>query len=392
MLDTTTLFITGIVTRTAFMAVLLATALTRPGAHYLWHWMGALLTSTLGLWLIVQRDSGPYNGLYDTLDYALILLCFAFTWSGLRIFYGRAIKVWPMALLTILPPMTYAVLILAGMAPRYALPVVFAAGTLFSLLNLVEVATTPWRRLRAQYVIGLAYVIYAVAFSIPAILIPAGIISTDIPAISRLPLLADLAACIMLYFGYVALTGERASFELRHLSETDTLTDLANRRGAQPALQRLLDKRKQAAGASVVMADLDHFKQINDGFGHATGDSVLKVFAKRLTSLVRDTDIAARWGGEEFLIVLPATDIEAALQLAERLRRHIDDTSFMCDGQRIDITVSLGVAQCVPGDRDFEAAILRADRALYRAKHEGRNRVCWYDADEWPAEEEKTPQ
>jgi diguanylate cyclase (GGDEF)-like protein len=125
---------------------------------------------------------------------------------------------------------------------------------------------------------------------------------------------------------------------------------------------------------TIVLADLDDFKAINDLHGHATGDDVLREFARVLRATVRDSDLAGRWGGEEFLMLLPGADAIGAAQLADRVRSSLAERSFLGnDGTVVSVTCSFGVAQHTPGsdERDLFAS---ADRALYRAKREGKNR------------------
>jgi diguanylate cyclase (GGDEF)-like protein len=125
----------------------------------------------------------------------------------------------------------------------------------------------------------------------------------------------------------------------------------------------------------VILLDLDQFKRINDSFGHACGDEALKTTAKVIQRCVREHDLIARWGGEEFLLLLPETDIEQATALAERLRRAIADNRLRHQDQEIAITASMGVATMEPRHTGLEELISNADKCLYQAKAAGRNRV-----------------
>lgn len=162
--------------------------------------------------------------------------------------------------------------------------------------------------------------------------------------------------------------------ELRRLATTDPLTGIANRR-------RFLDKaprevtRSQRYGRnlSVLMLDVDHFKSINDRYGHAVGDQVLCRLVEVCTEELREHDVIGRLGGEEFAILLPETELETARAVAERLRQNIERTTV--DGQSFHFTVSFGVAQVKGSEETAEEVIRRADEALYRAKQKGRNRV-----------------
>lgn len=162
------------------------------------------------------------------------------------------------------------------------------------------------------------------------------------------------------------------------LAVTDQLTGLHNRRYLLGQLNGLVMRAARGGDpVSVILADIDYFKRINDTWGHDAGDEVLKEFSARLASNFRPLDIAARIGGEEFVVVLPGLRGDAACLVAERLRRHVAGAGFAILGgrERITVTVSLGVAVAGAGDT-AEKLLRRADAALYRAKQDGRNRVA----------------
>jgi diguanylate cyclase (GGDEF)-like protein len=126
---------------------------------------------------------------------------------------------------------------------------------------------------------------------------------------------------------------------------------------------------------SILMLDLDHFKRINDTYGHAMGDAVLQHFAQLMRKAFRSIDMAARVGGEEFAVILPGSDLAAARTSAERLREIVAKTPLVQDGKTISVTVSIGAATMVPSDSEADQMLIRADEALYRAKENGRNQV-----------------
>ncbi|WP_409526478.1 sensor domain-containing diguanylate cyclase [Nitrincola sp. MINF-07-Sa-05] len=174
----------------------------------------------------------------------------------------------------------------------------------------------------------------------------------------------------------ITLRKQRES-ELRRLATTDTLTGLANRRYFLDRLtQELLRTRRYDAIVSLLMLDIDHFKSINDRFGHAQGDEVLKIFSQVCQNSLREVDFIGRLGGEEFAIALPGTDIEGALQFAERLRSTIEETVIpLPDGTDLRVTVSIGLTRLSITDLNVDTPLARTDAALYEAKHLGRNRV-----------------
>lgn len=162
------------------------------------------------------------------------------------------------------------------------------------------------------------------------------------------------------------------------LAVTDPLTGLNNRRYLDKHLKLLFD-RAVARGRplSVCITDIDRFKAVNDTYGHDAGDEVLKEFAARIRSTVRGADLACRFGGEEFVVVMPDTPPETAAAVAERLRYVVENQPFALKqgGATLSITASLGIASSIHGAASAEELVRQADRALYEAKHGGRNRV-----------------
>lgn len=158
---------------------------------------------------------------------------------------------------------------------------------------------------------------------------------------------------------------------------TDALTGLHNRHYMERHMQALVTEANQKQKPlSLLVSDIDYFKSINDTYGHNVGDTVLQEFANRLKSNARSMDLVCRFGGEEFVIVMPDTDLALAYTIAERLRKAVADKPFVVDSERkVDITASMGIAS-LEGEGDTPIALLeRADKALYRAKRDGRNRV-----------------
>ncbi len=164
---------------------------------------------------------------------------------------------------------------------------------------------------------------------------------------------------------------------LREQATHDPLTCLWNRYSILEILTRELNRtEREATGLAVIMADLDHFKRINDTYGHLSGDSVLREAAQRMQSCLRSYDAVGRYGGEEFLLVLPGSSASGAAQFAERLRVCLSsEPVVISEGRAIQVTVSLGVAESGGRRRTPEELIHMADQALYRAKALGRNRV-----------------
>ncbi len=168
---------------------------------------------------------------------------------------------------------------------------------------------------------------------------------------------------------------------LRTLAETDTLTGLSNRRrfldGSGPALARA---HAEGAPLSVLMLDIDHFKQVNDRFGHAAGDAVLRAVAGRCRAMLKASDLLARLGGEEFSVVMADIGRDDAEAAAERLRAAVAASPVQVDGQVIDVRVSIGGTMLAPEDAAIDDLLKRADEALYTAKRTGRNKVVFEGA------------
>ena len=176
-------------------------------------------------------------------------------------------------------------------------------------------------------------------------------------------------------FGFLLLCKEKDDAQLAAHATIDSLTGLINRRAffEQTERARLLAVRLRQPVA-LMMLDIDYFKRINDRYGHAAGDEALRQFARIAASTLREHDIMGRLGGEEFALMMPGTTIDGALQAAERLRVAVESSPFMFGEQSLVLTVSIGVVLVESNDQ-LNAALARADHALYTAKSAGRNRV-----------------
>jgi len=166
---------------------------------------------------------------------------------------------------------------------------------------------------------------------------------------------------------------------MQKMASHDSLTDLFNRRALYDIAENELSRaRRENKPVSLVMMDIDHFKNVNDEYGHNIGDQALRRVAHIILENIRTYDTAGRWGGEEFLLVLPGTGLEEASQIAERVRQGIASAKIpLQGGKHVDLQASFGVSTCLPDDLEtFDLLIHQADEALYDAKGEGRNRVC----------------
>lgn len=194
---------------------------------------------------------------------------------------------------------------------------------------------------------------------------------------------ADLVARLELHLKLVRLQREliQKNRLLEQLSTTDPLTGLRNRRYLTEMLAvEFLRAQRHRTPLSVVMADIDHFKHVNDRYGHAAGDAVLEGVADVLRRRMRGSDHGGRYGGEEFLLVLASSRLDGARLFAEHLRQEVEAKAFSTEAGPVHVTLSLGVATLRPGHETPGDLVGEADEALYRAKQAGRNRVAQADA------------
>jgi diguanylate cyclase (GGDEF)-like protein len=167
---------------------------------------------------------------------------------------------------------------------------------------------------------------------------------------------------------------ERAK-ELANLAFLDPTSQIGNRRYLEQQLSQQLDQHfKSGAPLGIMLADLDAFKNINDTYGHAAGDMALLTVARTLSNCLRASDVVGRWGGDEFLAILPGITREALAKASEKIRKLVAKSTVAVDGTQISVTISLGAAMVAPGDSP-QSLLKRADQHLYTSKQLGRNRV-----------------
>lgn len=185
-------------------------------------------------------------------------------------------------------------------------------------------------------------------------------------------------SCLFAFYEYVRQTSFKRIKEMSQKFEKqamrDPLSGLLNRRGMQEELQQEFARNKRYENdLTVMMCDIDHFKNVNDTYGHDQGDEIIRSLGKTFKLELRKQDSVARWGGEEYLFLLPETGGAQALLLAEKLRAKIEQTQYHHDDQTFNITISIGLHQIVENDT-INKAISQADSNLYKAKENGRNR------------------
>jgi len=191
-------------------------------------------------------------------------------------------------------------------------------------------------------------------------------------------LLDTVYVCIAMgiAFGFLWMTTAELSHELEMMASTDSLTRIYNRRVFREWCEREFDRSVgNGTPFSLLMMDLDHFKRINDRYGHRGGDEVLLAVVQIMQDSIREIDTLGRWGGEEFVALLPGTCMDEAQIVAERVRRNVEQLVLNIDEANIGVTVSLGIATLRGREDGLDAMFVRADRALYLAKESGRNQV-----------------
>lgn len=175
---------------------------------------------------------------------------------------------------------------------------------------------------------------------------------------------------------------QELTLQLKDASDHDGLTKLFNRRFIEETLDKEFSRaRRYGHTLSVIMTDIDFFKKVNDNHGHLAGDEVLRVVADRLKSCLRDSDILGRYGGEEFMIVLPETKSDGAIILAERLRRAVEAEPVALRETSLAITISLGISEIRTDTKNYEQLIGEADQGLYESKEAGRNRATLFNVE-----------
>jgi diguanylate cyclase (GGDEF)-like protein len=208
-----------------------------------------------------------------------------------------------------------------------------------------------------------------------------GVPSTPPPTEHQRIVLAAAAALLA-----VSLKTAELFQEVHENSVRDALTGCVNRKHALEVMDTELRRsRRSKMPFSLVMFDLDRFKEVNDRFGHLCGDAVLAAVGQRMNAVLRGSDVKCRYGGEEFLILLPDTPLAGARRVAETLRRELEENPVRWNDAAVAVTASFGIAAVTPGEVDPSLVIGRADAALYRAKDEGRNCIRSAEAQQTPA-------
>lgn len=298
-------------------------------------------------------------------------------WHAVRLFAGRASALWPTAAVLFL---VFAANLWLGPGEQ-AFPARVAIIAVLATATLTGVALTLRRRaivhggeakrlLQGIAMTGVALVPIRMAVLIvaPSSALEDAAHFAGLTYIAVYPVLAS--------FAFMMMHADRVHADLQRLAATDSLTGALNRRALEQLAGRVLSEaRRHRRPAALMMVDADHFKLVNDTYGHEAGDVVLCQLLQRIQQTLRLEDAVGRIGGEEFVVLLPGTPLDEAIQVAERIRLLVSGQNFIHEQEEIPLTISIGVAERGPGEASFERLLRRADDAMYAAKAAGRNIV-----------------
>ncbi len=369
-LDFPTLFTLGTCITGLLGVFLVVLWMQEPAVRALAWWGAAYLVgaSAVTFWTTQEVLAIPAE-----LPNALLFVACGMIWTGARLFHGRPIL--PGALFTgavvWFVAMQYAAFSGSEQARVVLSSLVIAA---YAFLTAFELRRERRRPLIARWQSIAVPLLHATVFLAPiafSLSLSAGASAQGLFALFALETILYVVGTA---FIVVVMAKERAALVHKTASMTDLLTGVFNRRAFLEAANLMIAKRtRKRLPVSVIAFDLDHFKSVNDRFGHAVGDEALKLFAATASATMRATDVIGRIGGEEFVAIVPGTAADAAV-VAERVRAAYEVAGQVISSHQIGSTVSIGLASAV-APVDFNALLARADAALYRAKAGGRNRV-----------------
>jgi len=380
-IDVPTLFVVSIFVTTILGLFLLFAWVQDRSIRALAWWGAAYLLGGLSVGIYTMQDSLS-DALSVAIGNALLFVACGVIWNGSRLFHGREVLPFWMfagaiAWLTALTIPGFA----ESTAARIALSSVAISG--YTLLTAYELWGGRRERLLSRWPAIAVLALQGAVFLAPAFIVvlsPRGERFEDF-ASGWLSIFAleTLLYAIATAFIILTMAKERSERIHRTAATIDPLTEIFNRRAVMEAGGRVLGRMAwDRQPVSILMFDLDHFKKINDRYGHAIGDRTLQTFARTAAARLRATDILGRLGGEEFVAILPATNLMSASVAAERVRAAFEAATAEIDGLPVGGTVSIGVAATEDPGTGLETLLEQADKALYAAKASGRNRyVLW---------------
>ncbi len=343
------------------------------------HWMAAAFSAAVGLGLILQRGVWP-----PILTLVVANLAIMFTFVAMR----RGVQVFlrlPVTDREHVGLLALDALLLLGFVVGENTTVAVVGASVPIAWTLLRSAWETHAALAREGSIATARVVATPLTILGGLFALRAVVGMFAPEVAARPLheanafngmvvMVFMLVGLLLNLVLALMVVGRLVSRLQHLSERDALTGLLNRRAIAPLLLREAGRlRRYGESYALLMVDVDHFKAINDGHGHAAGDAALVQLAQVLRQAAREVDSIARMGGEEFCILLPHCDLDGAKRLADRVHAAVHEADWSGCAQRL--TVSVGVAVAQAPEEGSEAVLERADRALYRAKSDGRDRV-----------------
>lgn len=339
-------------------------------------WWGAayiLGAASIALWTVSGDDLGSWLSLAVN---AVGFAACGMVWDAARVFHGRSANL----LGVLLGPAVWVAVMynMAPVSPELRMHLGAGIVAVYMALTAAELWRERRKNLRSRWPAIFVPLLHGIVLMLPIVLGDLVRAQNDASTISAI-WVAAFAAELTLYavgtvFIIFLLVSERTVSVHKTAASVDPLTGLLNRRGFSEATARMIEREAKAGRPITVMIfDIDHFKSVNDRFGHPAGDDVLRVFAHCVSSTLRITDLVGRVGGEEFAALLPCA-MDEALLAGERVRQAFETSGVAIDDEPLATTVSIGVAGG-PANTELEVLMASADTALYQAKRSGRNRV-----------------
>lgn len=389
-LDVPTLFIVSIFVTTILGLFLLFAWVQDRSIRALAWWGAAYLIAGISVAIYTMQDSST-SAFSLAIGSALLFVACGVIWSGARLFHGREVRpLWMFAgAIAWLIALTLPGFVASSTGRIVLSSVAISAYTFLTAMELWG-GRREW--LLSRWPAVAVLMLQALVFLIP---IPIVLLAPSDDGLAEFAggwfgifALETLLYAIATAFIVLTMAKERSERIHRTAATIDPLTEIFNRRALMDAGRRVLARIPwDRQPAAVLMFDLDHFKKINDRFGHAVGDRALQAFAQTAAAKLRATDIIGRLGGEEFAAILPATTLSSALVAAERVRAAFEEAAKEIDGLPLGGTVSIGAAATEDPECDMDRLLALADKALYAAKAGGRNRVVLSGS----IEEQKAP-
>jgi diguanylate cyclase (GGDEF)-like protein len=344
-------------------------------------WSRALILAPLG-WLVLEL-SRHYGPMWLAVPgKTLIMAGFVEFWRALRAFSGR-----PTSLASLIVPVAFVALAsvawlllrpgepmstrtLLMLSAGYAIAAGLVALRLAQPTHLMQALLVAVTMFGAGLLLGLRVVLKIIEPWVPSLA------WIGAPESHSLLLGTALMLPALATLGFVLLDSERNLDELKRLADLDGLTGLLNRTAfLREGGQRLAAAKASGSACALLMLDVDHFKRVNDSFGHETGDRALCLVAETIAAALPSGGLASRCGGEEFVVLIPGCDAKGAAIYAERIRLAVKQRSLMVNGIALELSVSIGVAELSDSSDDLSLLMRRADHAMYRAKGSGRDQV-----------------